>query len=433
MNKKYILNAAFALILLSAFFFGCNKDADNAIGIIPKDKLIQIGTNDTININAYTYRVDSVVSSGVSNVLLGSYSDPIFGDSKSEFVIQITPGTISGFGTNPVADSIVLSLRYSSDSLRPIYGNKSAPILFNAFEIGTKLYPDSNYYSNLDPTVLNLTNELANISFYPEDGRNDTTILDIQLAQSLGQRIIDNYGKWHDNTAPADTSFYDYFSGIYVKTNDMPYDGSLNTFSIMDPLSKAVLYYHNDTDTLTLSFGISQFSTRFNLFSHLHNSPGLPDLEHPENQQDSVVYLQGTGGLKVKLDFPGLDSIKKSGLWGVNRAELVFSAEDKLLTDEVNYQAPLSANLLRVADEGDELEFVDDYVGEKGYIAVAYNDNKYIFDITYTIQQILSGALKNNGFYLFPSSNYDNPSRVVLTGPKHSNKMKLILTLRKLD
>lgn len=432
MNKNYILNAAFALILLSAFFFGCNKDTDDAIGIIPKNKLIQIGTNDTISINAYTYRVDSVISSKVSNVLLGSYYDPIFGNSKSEFVIQITPGATSGFGTNAVADSLVLSLRYSADSLSPIYGNMSSPLTFNAFEVGTELYPDSSYYSNLDPTRLELTDELANITFTPQDGRNDTVMLDVQLAQSLGQKIIDNYDFWYDDVAPADTSFYDFFSGIYVKTNDMPYDGSLSSFNIMDPLSKAVLYYHNDTDTLTLSFIISQFSTRFNLFSHLHNAPNFPDLDNPEAHQDSVVYLQGTGGLKVKIEIPELDTIKDSGLWGVNRAELVLSAEDVFLTNETNYPAPLSANLLIIDDEGG-LDFLADYIGKTGYLPAAYKDNKYIFDITYSVQQILSGALKNNGFYLFPSSDYDNPSRVVLTGPDHTNKMKLILTLRKLE
>lgn len=432
MNKKNILNAAFALILLSAFFFACNKDSDNAIGIIPKDKLIKVSTNDTIAIKAYTYRVDSIISSKVSTVLLGSYNDPIFGSSKSEFVIQITPGSISGFGTNAVADSIVLSLRYSSDSLMPIYGNKNTPITFNAFEIGTKLYPDSNYYSSLDPTRLNLTDELANTTFVPEDGRNDTVMLDIHLAQSLGQKIIDNYEYWHDDVAPADTSFYDFFSGIYVKTNDMPYDGALSAFSIMDPRSKATLYYHNSEDTLTLSFSISQFSTRINLFSHLHDIPNFPDLDNPDTQQDSVVYLQGNGGLKVKIEIPELDTIKNLGLWGVNRAELVLNAEDRFLTEETNFPAPLKVQLLKIEDDG-SLNFLDDYIGDNGYLPVGYEDNKYIFDITYTIQQILSGAINNNGFFLFPTSNYSNPSRVVLTGPKHSNKMKLILTLRKLD
>ena len=202
----------------------------------------------------------------------------------------------------------------------------------------------------------------------------------------------------------------------------------------MDGLSKVVLYYHNDDDdSLELSFSISQYSTRFNLFSHVHDAPGfLPDLNNPESKQDSVLYMQGLGGLKVKVKIPALDKMRESGLWGVNRAELVLPAENKLITSEINYPAPLKANILGLTDEG-ELQFLDDYVGAANYLGVDYSDNKYTFDITYRVQRILSGSIANNGFFLFPVSDFINPSRVVLTGPEHSNRMKLILTLRKLD
>ncbi|MEN8120092.1 MAG: DUF4270 family protein [Bacteroidota bacterium] len=433
MNKSFF-SIAVILMLASAFFFGCNKSADAGIGIIPEDKLIHLESSDTIDIEAYTYPIDSIVTSNVSSVLLGSYDDPVFGKVKAGFVIQITPGATSGFGANPVADSIVLSLRYASDSLIPQYGEQGATMNFIAQEINTQLYRDSSYYNTYKPEWLNLSDELVNTTFIPEDGRNDTVVLDVPLNQAFGQKIIDNYEFWHDDVEPTDTSFYDFFQGMYIKSNDIPYNGSISTFSILDNYSKAVLYYHNDDDTLELSFSISQYSTRFNMYSHLHDAPGfLPDLNNPGEVQDSVVYMQGMGGLKVKIEIPGLDELKKSGLWGVNRAELVLPVvEDKLLTYENEYPVPLKANILGVTNEGG-LQFLDDYLGETGYLGVNYSDNKYIFDITYRVQQILSGSIENNGFFLFPGTDYINPSRVVLTGPEHSNRMKLILSLRKID
>ncbi len=403
------------------------------IGVIPEDKLIILESADTIDIEAYTYPIDSIITSNVTSALLGSYIDPVFGKVKAGFVIQILPGATSGFGTGAEVDSMILSLRYTSDSLAPQYGTQSATMNFIAQEITTELFRDSSYYSNYRPEWFNLSDEIVNTTFNPEDGRNDTVVLDIPLNLDFGQKIIDNYDFWHDDVEPADTSFYDFLQGMYITSNDIPYDGSISTFSILDAYSRAVLYYHNDEDTLSLSFTISQFSARFNLFSHVHDAPGfLPDLENPGVVQDSVVYMQGIGGLKVKIEMPGLDKLKETGLWGVNKAELVLPVEDRLLTSETQYPAPLKANILGITEEGN-LQFLDDYLGEAGYLGVNYSEDKYVFDITYRVQQILSGSIENNGFFLFPGTDFINPSRVVLTGPEHANRMKLILTLRKMD
>ena len=432
MNKFFLKSTAVATILVSAFFFGCNKDDGAGLGIIPEDKLIVLEASDTIEIKSYTYRIDSITTSGVSSVLLGSYDDPIFGKTQAGFVIQITPGSIDGFGEDAVADSMVLSLRYASDSLVPIYGDQSKLMNFIAQEIHTELHSDSSYYNNHRIEWLNPIEELVNTTFTPEDGRNDTSVLSVHLDQLFAKRIIDDYDKWNDIVEPTDTFFTDYFNGMYIKSNEIPYAGSISTFSIFDGLSEVILYYHNSKDTLELSFSISQTSPRFNLFDYAHDVPSFPNLDNPEIQEDSVLYLQGLGGLKVKIEIPVLDKLKEEGNWAVNRAELVLPVEDKLLTLEDTYAAPLSTSIYGINDDGD-LQFLPDYIGATGYLGVSYTDNSYIYDLTFIIQQILSGSVENNGFFLFPAANTTNPSRVVLTGPKHSNRMKLILTMRKLN
>ncbi|OQY02834.1 MAG: hypothetical protein B6I20_06335 [Bacteroidetes bacterium 4572_117] len=434
MNKNILLSTVVTLMLVSAFFFGCKKTSDAGIGLIPDSELIVSGASDTIGIEAYTHRVDSIITSNASSVLLGCYTDPVFGSVQAGFVMQITPATTVGFGAGAVADSMVLYLRYATDSLVPMYGNQLTPMDFVAQEVGAELFADSTYYNTYKPEWLNLGPELANTTFIPEDGRRDTVTLDVHFNKEFADRLVADYDYWHDDVEPIDTFFHDYLGGIYIKSNDIPHDGSLNTFSILDAYSRAVLYYHNDDgDTSELTFNISQYSARFNLFNHEHNAPGfLPDLENPEVKQDSVVYLQGIGGLKVKIKIPGLDELKKTGLWGVNRAELIIPVEEDLLTDETTYPAPLVTKILGITDEGG-LDFLDDYLNDGVYSGVEYKDNKYVFDITYRVQQILSGSVENNGFFLFPASDYVNPSRVVLTGPNHTNGMKLILGLRKLE
>lgn len=434
MNKKYIsITIAVTFIWVSAIFFGCSDPTDAGIGIIPEDALIKLESFDTIAIEAYTYKDDSVLSSKVPNGLLGSFVDPVFGKTKAGFVMQILPGATSGFGTNPVADSMKLFLRYIADTTAPLYGNMNTQMLFKVYEVKSNLSNDSSYYSFYKPEWLDLGDVLAETNYFPVDGRKDTSILSVNLNTSFGQRIMDNYDEWNDVVDPTDTSFYNYFKGMYIESNDIGYDGSLSIFDLQNTETKAVLYYHNDEDTLELSFFVPSLSVRFNMIEHLYDAPGfLPDLDNPESKEDSVVYIQGLGGLKARLKIPGLDSLKKSGLWGVNRAEIVLHSENNSFSQEDNFPAPSHLKILAIKPDG-STEVVVDYIGESSYLGAPYEDGSYLFDITYYVQQILSGVTENDGFYILSNNNFQDPSRVVINGTKHENPLKMILTLRKLD
>lgn len=434
MNKKNIfLTIAVTLIWFSAFFFSCSDPTDVGIGIIPEDALIKLETFDTIAIEAYTYKDDSVLSSKVASGILGSYIDPVFGKSKSSFVMQISPGAFNGFGTNPVADSMKLFLRYIADSTAPLYGNMTAEMMFKVSEVKTNLSVDSAYYTFYKREWLDLGEVLADTSYFPKDGRNDTIALSINLNTVFGQRIINDFDEWNDVEDPRDTSFTDYFKGMYIESNDIGYNGSLSIFNLLNAETKAILYYHNDNDTLSLSFIVPNISVRFNMIEHLYDAPGfLPDLNNPESAEDSVVYIQGLGGLKTKLKIPGLNSLKNSGLWGVNKAEIILHSENSTISKEDDFPAPPKLRILAIKPDG-STEFVVDYIGESSYLGVKYENGSYLFDITYYVQQILSGAIENDGFYILSDSNYDNPSRVVITGTKHQNPLKMKLTLRKLN
>ncbi len=434
MSKKNIFNTiAVTFIFVSAFFFGCNNASDAGIGIIPKDALIKLESFDTLHIEAYTYKDDSVLSSKVANGLLGAYIDPVLGKTRSTFVMQISPMQISTFGDNPVADSMKLFLRYIPDTTAPLYGNIHAEMLLKIHEVKTKLSFDSSYYTTYRPEWLELGDLMANTSFIPEDGRNDTVMLEVMLENSVAQRIIDEFDQWNDVADPRDTSFTDYFQGLFIESNDIGYDGSLCIFSLTNTETKAILYYHNDEDTLQLSFFVPSISNRFNMVEQQYDAPGfLPDLENPESKEDSVVYIQGLGGLKIRLKTPGIDSLMKTGIWGVNKAELLLTAENSSLTSEDKFPAPPKLKILAIKPDG-TTEMVVDYLGENSYLGVNYVDGTYKFDITYYIQQIFSGSIENDGFYILSNSDYDNPSRVVIKGTNNQNPLKLALTLRRLQ
>jgi len=434
MNKKNIfLTIAVTSILVSAFFFGCKDATDAGIGIIPEDALVKLESFDTLAISAYTYQDDSVLSSKISKGLLGCYIDPVFGKTRASFVTQIAPGIFNDFGTNAIADSMRLFLRYNADTTAPIYGNMNTQMLFKIYEINSELAIDSNYYTWYKPEWLDLGNVLADTLYYPQDGRNDTIIFNVSLSKTFAQQLIDDFDEWNDVEDPRDTSFLDYFNGIYIESSPIGVDGSLTIFDLLDAETKAILYYHNDEDTLSLTFYTPTIGIRFNMIEQIYDASGfLPDLDNPEAKEDSVVYIQGLGGLKVKLKMPGLDSLKNAGSWGVNKAEIILKTEENILTNELTFPAPLDLNIYAINEDG-SIEYVTDYIGQSSYLGAPYEDGVYKFDITYYVQQILNGDVENNGLYIVSGKSNIDPSRVVLTGTKHSNPLKLALTLRKLD
>ena len=86
---------------------------------------------------------DSIISDNASNVLLGSYNDPLFGEFSSSFYTQLRlAGVDPNFGdpSSIVIDSFVLGWSTSD-----IMGNGRQT--FEVYELNESLSIDSTYYS----------------------------------------------------------------------------------------------------------------------------------------------------------------------------------------------------------------------------------------------------------------------------------------------
>jgi len=416
-----ILNKIYFFLLISAFFFACNDATDVGLGLIPNDDLISMSIDSTLEIEAYTYRIDSTKTSSSAYAIIGSYIDPIFGSVRSSFVTQTKIGEATDF-SNAVLDSIVLYLRYKTNA--PFaYGNTLNVHNLYVYEIGYN-FIDSTYYSNFNSALIAKNNILATSRFSYANRINDS-ILSIKLSYDYGQRIISSSSVW------TDANFNNYFNGIWIKTDDTPEDAAITLFDINSEDTKVTLYYKNSSaNSLSYDFLIGATCLKMNLFNHTYNNNILANINNHE-QVDTVVYVQGLQGLKSKILIPELDNLKAEGDWAVNRAELILTAADESYTFEAGYPAPTHLSILGVGDDG-QMIYLAQYLTSDSYLGTNYLGNKYKFDITYRVQQILSGEVNNNGFYILTQNTYSNPSRIVLGGTNHKNKMKLILTLTKI-
>lgn len=445
MYKKQLMFFSAIAMLFSAFFFGCDKESNIGIGLVPDNEKINTSLVDTFPIIAHTYKVDGILSShslvaafdgyntltdsaGISKFVFGNYFDPVFGKTTASFVTEMIRGLKPEFGPDAIADSLVLQLYFDRyDSTAVVFGSTDAVNEINVSQINTPLSPEAYYRSNDSTGLLPvpITTEYFSLAEFMPKAKVDS-VLSIKLDKALGQRLIDDAAIW------AEDKFTNYFNGLLISPSPTATEGAISIINLTSSNTKVVLYYKNDAedDSLVYNFNIDATCARYNLFNHDYTSGNLvADLDNPESKEEDVVYVQGAAGLRTKIQIPTLGQLRETGIWGVNKAELIIPVEDVNTT----YPTPLSLQL-RPLDSDGNLGILDEFIGEnlQGVTAV---DGIFTFDITYWAQQVIrkNDPIENHGFMLIVSNENTNPSGVVLGSPKNnSNKMKLLLTRTKL-
>lgn len=422
--KKTILYKIIFFALISTIFFACSDTTNIGSSIIPSEDLIKTTINDTLEIKAYTIKIDSILTSSSEYAAVGSYIDPVFGSVQSSFITQTKIGVPTDFSNGAVLDSIVLYLRYKKTA-PSVYGNTVNSHSLNIYEIDYNLSKDSIYYSNFNQDLIIRKNLLASTTFSYSNRENDS-IIALKLSDDYGQRIINSYKTWSDIT------FNDYFNGIWIKSEDAPEDAAISLFDITSSETKVRLYYHNSAEnSLKYDFLVNTSCLRMNLFNHNYDAGNiLTDFSQPTQKEDSVVYVQGFEGVRTKIEIPGLDALKADGNWAISQAELIFSTVDDSYTFESTYPAPSSLSIFGISDD-DKLVYLEQYLSTDSYLGISYSDKKYKFDITQRVQEILLGNAVN-GFYIFTRNGFADPSRVVIGGTKNTNKIKLVLIATKI-
>ncbi len=111
------LNIIVLLAIITTSFTACDEDFTNL------ESGISINTNfstsvDTFAVRAYTKRLERVQTNGLPIGMLGLYKDPIYGNTTSNFLSQMSPNVLDPtFGEQVVLDSVILTLPYFSTLL----------------------------------------------------------------------------------------------------------------------------------------------------------------------------------------------------------------------------------------------------------------------------------------------------------------------------
>ncbi len=424
-SKFFSENLIWIFFVLAIFTVSCNKNEEIGSNIQPSENLLDVVFQNSIPITAHTITEDSVRTDETLLNMIGSYFDPIFGYTTAGMYTQFRLTTTAvDFGTNPVCDSIVLSLSYS----KGFYGDTTSQMTLNVYELADVMNIDNNYYSNQRLGIYKT--DLAHYSFIP-NLKDSVAVgtskyaphLRVKLKKSLGDKIIGASGT---SDLTDNTTFLKFFKGLYITTNKVSSDGSIIYISPTSSLSKLTVYYHNDTDTSEYKLVINENSARFNTFDH-YKYVGASSALRQQISGDTVLgdnslYLQAMSGTKIRLKFPKavdstfFDNTPLSKV-AINKAELVIEVDATTVVD--GFDPPSILSLVVINKDG-TYSFLPDVAYGESYFGGTYSSttHEYRFNISKYLQNsLLNGSFNDKGLFIVVSGSAVKGNRAFIKGP----------------
>lgn len=430
-NKISAIFAGLLVIILIAQV-GCNEEQNIGLDILPTEDVPQTSITDTVSINLHTVRSESLITSGTSVLLLGSYIDDDFGKVKAGFATQVNQIEYPDFPEDATLVSLELHIPLVVDDM--YYGNSTIEQEFSIYELQTVLYDSLSYYSDQDMESMHLGNLVGQQTFTLN--QQDSTII-LQLNDELGQRFLDE----------ADAYFYSFgvpfseiFKGLYVcPTGNNFTDAAIYKIDGQNENFSLNLYYSTASNPeTTTSFKMPVFyegvyddldGVNFSVFEHDYQGVSFENqLENPFSITDTVAFLHSMAGTRIRIQMPTVSNFADKNIT-INKAELIVK------TDETLTIKPTNSLALVGYDNNDEIIFFEDYYQPSTgiYLGEVYDDDKkrYTFNMTRTIQALVSGQEQNFDFYLVDKEAAFNYNKTIITNGNNSNPTKLVITYTK--
>lgn len=422
----------FALFFFSlATLASCEDPSD--IGLDLQDENpIGAAYTDTLTINTGTVlHPDSILSYKQQPLPVGGYQDATLGNVKA---IAFTELGITGldvtFGENPVADSLILTLDYSTD----YYGIKlNEPLSLNIHRLTEGFQDKASYFTN--SSLAYSSEVLGSVTFQPtvlakkvkvnNESTDSTVVARVPLNLSLANEFLAQSGK---GPLKDQFKFVQFFKGLAIvptQTDPRVMIG-LNTGSSR---TKLTLYYKNGTEKKEYSFIFSGSNIRnFSKIEAKRGGTALSGISKnvliPSSQTGGESYVQAGTKLLTKLTIPHLTELKKKyGNIIINRAELVVPLKTNSFATLLEptylgiYETNSSNRILYNAKGEpktvpvDNPNALDSYTYPTALAFVPVLDAKgnrtgegsYKANITAYVQAILDGKKPNDGLLIAPA------------------------------
>lgn len=455
-NLIYKFVAGFAFIVLT--LLSCKEELNKTgFGLLDQGDLVSVSkteidhlTNKSFTVTDEKQRTDETIYN-----LLGTFNDPVFGKITTGFACQFRLTEYPDFSKNAQPDSLVLYLYYNE-----FFGDTLTPQRLKVYELASDLSYDARYEQDVNLKALSKSEVLADFNYVPKfrldsltnkygsTKKNPKDTVTQEIGIKLNPSLITKLMLADSLTLSKNDRFLEYFKGLYVEAGDLNSGGAImniNTVAQSNSIghgSYLVLHYHNsEKDSLFYSFSInSNTSARVSRFVHDYSTTVFATNLDKKANQDSLIYLQTTGGLASKILIPNLNQWRDSSNIAINKAELIFTV-DQFFTDTAKYSPPYQV-ILSAINEKDSLYFPSDLAFSQAYFGGIYNstDGSYRFNIAKHMQELMTrktngtGYLRDNyGFFLSTADRNSNYSRVALKGATSKKGIRLEITYSKIN
>ncbi|MFA5326559.1 MAG: DUF4270 family protein [Prolixibacteraceae bacterium] len=446
MKKKRtaMIKFAFGFAWMVIVLWSCSTDPGKVgLDLLPTGDLVNVSrVIEKESIKAYTEVDGNQRTDEPTRTLLGTYNDSIFGKVTTDFAIQLRLNNFPTYTKDDIFDSLVYYIAY-----KEVYGDTVTAQKLKLYELGSSLDLNSKYYQDVDLKSMVKGSPLVELDYVPKfrldsltntygstkADPKDTVTQEIafHLSEEFARKLMSaDSVKLSDNDA-----FLQFFKGLYIEAGDLSQGGSI----VKATGSGMVLYYRKDADTTKYAqtFYVTQSSARVSHFSHDYSTTAFASSLGQTDTEDSLIYLQTTGGLRTKILIPNLGTWSDSTDFAINQAELVFQI-DTTVTDVTKLIPPeqLVFSVIGIDDKGNPIKYLpSDFSFSQIYYGGTYysKDKTYRFNIARHLQEVIDkkAGRDNLGFYLstsLPSSSY---RRTVLKGSTSKTGIRLNITYSK--
>ena len=386
------------LVLLLGLFFACQNE-ESIIGeniVINSDNEVFLFPDSLKEIEIYSAVEDSLQAQS-SVGLLGSYVDPISGQTNASFSFQITlPNNEMEFDANninfskltlPVSDFFgdslsILNIRLSSLT-EALSSDENS--FFTSNVINSQLINGANYSISLNEVL-------------------DSNKLEIDLPQYFGLGEILNLDS---QSLSNNENFTNAFYGFQIDVEPADQNGAIVYFDCSSDIAELEINYtNNNNETISTFFPIG---------------PGIKINNVSQNYDEESIYtseyffVQSMGGVYTEMDFKFLNDLQDS-LFIVNKATLEVPVYNQ------NNGFPLPQQISLVEYFENNLIPIE---GINGGILI--NNERYEFDLTQHFQKIISNN-HNSVCRIYTYNRSSNVSRLQISNSS-SNPIKLTLIL----
>ncbi|RYC50529.1 DUF4270 family protein [Flagellimonas olearia] len=421
-----------SILLLASCTSENYNSSDFLAGEAFSDSNMRVVLIDTMTIETSTMKFDSIQTSQSSRILVGQYSDPIFGKVKASSYMGLIPNSFS-IDSEAEYDSIVLFLKLDNY----YYNDTLETSTLHIKRLTKTLRPNEGdaLYNTAEASYLD--EDLGALSYQPRPMESDT--IAIKISDELGRELFNGLQeKLITNT----DQFKDYFKGIGILPGDND-NGSVVGFSKDTGASFMRLYYgiseEDERVQDNIDFELDLSTTPVPFFNQILAENPIEQLQMLQDKESVLssseaanrCFVQSGVGVAARIQFPTVKTIYDiRGQGTILDAVLKIKPEPGSFDDNLILRDTLS---VYVVDRNNDLIQQLFYQEVSPVQAILNREKEEFNEIYYEIQlgsyieQLLLAERETNEALILLPNNYDSTvDRFVLNGMDNSDFRTLL-------